>query len=539
MNRYRLVKSTVFIIIEQEIYKFSRNKEMESHDNKLPTKGNQFYKGGSPMIYDTDSKKGSQYGSVNDLIRPKRYDNYDSNYVSVNTLINHKKESETSVFPSTESKPIISQPNDPTELEADRIAEEVFGTSTIQPINRNIMHTKLITEHAGDRPGIELKIDAIKNSCGQPLPEHTKEFFKDKMGSDFGSVRIHTNQRANENAEAINARAYTVGNDIVFGKGEYQPDTREGQNLLAHELAHIRQQKSGDNLIQRKEGNKEFESAVNSSIGSFTDNASVLINVILGKGFKKNSELNIEQRDKLAKEAGNSDVSKAQASLVMAGYDLGKSGKNKNGVDGDQGPKTTLVISQFQEAAGLKVTGKLDPQTIAILDMITKAGLKKEQIETLGISSGNLGLVKVNMPLPKDKSRYHDFTPYLDASIADKFNNFVTECENEKIPLVISEGFRTKGYQKELRKKYLSGKGPFAAEPGSGPHEAGLAFDIDDKALTTEQYNKVVEIAAKYGFYRTALESKGETWHFGVWVNLEYKLAKIKQNSQDWENRFQ
>ncbi len=67
--------------------------------------------------------------------------------------------------------------------------------------------------------------------------------FNDR-GADFGHVRIHTDSRAVESARALNAAAYTVGNNIVFGAGQYAPETPFGQKVLAHELAHVAQHSS-------------------------------------------------------------------------------------------------------------------------------------------------------------------------------------------------------------------------------------------------------------------------------------------------------
>jgi hypothetical protein len=62
------------------------------------------------------------------------------------------------------------------------------------------------------------------------------------FGHEFGRVRVHTDRRAAESARAVSARAYTVGTHIVFGEGEYRPDTPDGRRLLAHELVHVLQQ---------------------------------------------------------------------------------------------------------------------------------------------------------------------------------------------------------------------------------------------------------------------------------------------------------
>jgi len=65
------------------------------------------------------------------------------------------------------------------------------------------------------------------------------------MGDSLGDVRIHTGPQAAAACEAINARAFTVGNHVAFNQGEYDPESPEGQHVLAHELAHVRQQTGG------------------------------------------------------------------------------------------------------------------------------------------------------------------------------------------------------------------------------------------------------------------------------------------------------
>jgi hypothetical protein len=64
-----------------------------------------------------------------------------------------------------------------------------------------------------------------------------------RFGHDFSTVRVHTDGRAAESARGVNANAYTVGSDVVFGSGTYRPGTFEGNRLLAHELAHTVQQR--------------------------------------------------------------------------------------------------------------------------------------------------------------------------------------------------------------------------------------------------------------------------------------------------------
>lgn len=78
------------------------------------------------------------------------------------------------------------------------------------------------------------------------------------MGQDFSRVRFHTDASAQQSADEVNARAYTVGHHIVFGAGRFAPETREGRRLLAHELTHVVQQ-SGTRAFQRdaKQGERK------------------------------------------------------------------------------------------------------------------------------------------------------------------------------------------------------------------------------------------------------------------------------------------
>ena len=86
-------------------------------------------------------------------------------------------------------------------------------------------------------------VDEVLNSPGQPLDSATSAFMESRFGHDFSQVRVHTDSYAARSAKAIDARAYTVGRNIVFGAGQFQPATQRGRKLLAHELTHVVQQR--------------------------------------------------------------------------------------------------------------------------------------------------------------------------------------------------------------------------------------------------------------------------------------------------------
>jgi hypothetical protein len=86
---------------------------------------------------------------------------------------------------------------------------------------------------------------------GRGLEPSTRNFMEPKFGYDFSNVKIHNDSTAHQSASNINALAYTHGNNIVFGAGQYQPGTQAGKHLLAHELTHVVQQQGGAPAVQR------------------------------------------------------------------------------------------------------------------------------------------------------------------------------------------------------------------------------------------------------------------------------------------------
>ncbi len=97
---------------------------------------------------------------------------------------------------------------------------------------------------------------------GQPLNAETRALMESRFGHDFSKVRVHADAKAAESAQAVNATAYTVGSDMVFGTGQYAPETNEGKQLLAHELTHVVQQGSvgsQPNNLQRKSPKKSSD----------------------------------------------------------------------------------------------------------------------------------------------------------------------------------------------------------------------------------------------------------------------------------------
>ncbi|MCV7290082.1 DUF4157 domain-containing protein [Mycolicibacterium wolinskyi] len=85
----------------------------------------------------------------------------------------------------------------------------------------------------------------VIGSGGSPLPADLRTDMEGRFGHDFGDVRVHHDGAAHDSAKSVNAQAYTVGSDIVFQSGKYDPASDAGKHMIAHELTHVVQQRSG------------------------------------------------------------------------------------------------------------------------------------------------------------------------------------------------------------------------------------------------------------------------------------------------------
>lgn len=153
----------------------------------------------------------------------------------------------------------IGPPDDVYEQAADRVAEQVMrmpelaAQKTWVPCTPDEMHNHKCST-GNEKPSIQKSSELASSASsvpdefvtslgtGRPLDKQTREYFGSRFGTDFSHVRIHAGRQAAESAGSINARAYTLGSNIVFGAGQYQPETSQGKRLIAHELAHTVQQ---------------------------------------------------------------------------------------------------------------------------------------------------------------------------------------------------------------------------------------------------------------------------------------------------------
>ena len=175
----------------------------------------------------------------------------------------------------------VGSPGDIFETEADRTAERVMRmslpvcpecpereekeeqlrtksiSSQVTPedlsertARKEISAKEALNQSPAFTPRLESRIHSL-NGSGHLLSDSTRTFFEMRFGVNFSQVRIHTNFQAAEIAQSMKARAFTLGQDIVFGTGQYAPQTYGGNFLIAHELAHVVQQSARQSIIQR------------------------------------------------------------------------------------------------------------------------------------------------------------------------------------------------------------------------------------------------------------------------------------------------
>jgi hypothetical protein len=170
----------------------------------------------------------------------------------------------------------VGAPDDALEREADQAAERVLATpvragaeappppaagplaAAAEGVQRACARCeedeeqpqqKVQASSAARAPGSSLAARApgsvIPGGGGAPLPAAERAFFEPRFGHDFSRVRVHTGPTAAASARSLGAAAYTLGDDVVFGAGQYAPANAAGRRLLAHELAHVVQQSGG------------------------------------------------------------------------------------------------------------------------------------------------------------------------------------------------------------------------------------------------------------------------------------------------------
>ncbi|POY36196.1 hypothetical protein C3K47_10580 [Solitalea longa] len=155
---------------------------------------------------------------------------------------------------STENRLFFNPSAQSEEQEADRVAGSIMQSSTSQTSDP-FFQPKAVASTASQAASLPVpqSVSQTLNSSGQVLDRSVQQFMQSKFNYDFSKVQVHNDAEAQHSAAGINANAYTVKNHIVFGKDQYQPNTINGKQLLAHELTHVIQQSNSNTAtVQRQ-----------------------------------------------------------------------------------------------------------------------------------------------------------------------------------------------------------------------------------------------------------------------------------------------
>lgn len=167
----------------------------------------------------------------------------------------------------------VGSSNSQYEMEADKVADNVLSRSSTGKIdNSPVAIQRVSTQAAADMNNVPNTVKSTLSGPGTPLERSLKRDMEIRFGRDFSKVRIHRSSTAEQSARDIKAHAYTSGNNIVFGKGQFSPNDGNGRRLLAHELTHVVQQTGTSTVnIMREEDTSRFSGCSEDQISSIEE----------------------------------------------------------------------------------------------------------------------------------------------------------------------------------------------------------------------------------------------------------------------------
>jgi peptidoglycan hydrolase-like protein with peptidoglycan-binding domain len=438
--------------------------------------------------------------------------------------------------PAVQPKLTVNDPGDKYEHEADAMAEKVMMAPAIQrkcseceqeeklqrkegeqeeeivqlkPVEnfaiqrkcseceeeeKTIQRKENANTHSGDLSSVE----TVLSTTGTRLDKRTREFMENRFGYDFGHVQVHNDSEAHQSSAAINAKAYTHQNHIVFGSGQYEPNTDSGKRLLAHELTHVVQQSAANNSValMRKCDPALF---AGKTAPTFLPKEKTIVDV-----FKGSRTLKKKQNEPVA-------IGIIQQALVDLKIDLGKSGPAKNGVDRDYGDSTAKGVEDFQTKNSLPVNGpEIDTNTLKCLDQERISG--QPVVSNLGMTRKDLEITRENVSSDQnifftrgssvldasdDATTIHDFinknkgaevTPQGFVS-EDEFLEFGTRLADDRAKSVL------KALQDEQAKMKLPKADELKFKPPANKGEEGIGI-IDYPATRRVHLDITGKIAA-------------------------------------------
>lgn len=316
----------------------------------------------------------------------------------------------------------VSHPGDAQEREADRVAAHIVGSSAATAAPPIAAAGPAIARKPQAAATAAAAGIAPSHNSGQPLPAATRAFMEPRFGHDLADVRVHTDDTAAASADALGARAYTVGNDVTFARGHYDTHSSAGNTLLAHELTHVIQQRNGGLQLQR-DVTPQYE----------------LIEDRLTYGLFDWAITDANARDVLNLLNGLSDLDLADTAAAMDRDGL-LDRLMENIAEEDQHTYAVLIgrINRHRSTShtGEWIIAQLSYGTWdwAITDddatraLMVLAGLESQELRTVVAQMVNSGIYdRLREELPAEQaSQYRAFLLRMD-SIRDEFNQLVSD----------------------------------------------------------------------------------------------------------------
>ena len=277
------------------------------------------------------------------------------------------------------AKLAMSCPNDSAEREADRIADDVVRAGD-SPAERPAVTTQTVHQSPAGSIGaksvsnhLEQQVESALDG-GSPLSPSVRSYFEPRFGRDLSSVRVHTGEQAHEAARAIDADAFALGTDIAFARGTFQPETRSGRQLLAHELAHVLQ---GDTETVRRQQNYRQLGDRDNNVGTSGSTREVAL-------------LHPETFVAVLQETGDVDEAYDRASAVV--YNIGEPGghtaRKRRGADAslelDVGyGHYEPIVNAAREQGWVPAGEVIDPLVAAVNDRLDREAAGEAATESV------------------------------------------------------------------------------------------------------------------------------------------------------------
>ena len=307
------------------------------------------------------------------------------------------------------------------------------GTNQAEP-GHKLSQTKHLQLGAAESREVPPLVHEVLSAAGQPLDLETRSFMEPRFGHDFGHVRVHSGAAAGQSARGLNALAYTVGHQIVFGAGRFAPRTHEGRRLIAHELAHVAQPLTG--VIARQPDPKpppqpppplpfgwSDEKNLNKTVTTVDEKGNIQTGKVAQKGASQGVwRVPVEDLTHGLKTGGGRKSAPKGRAIALIPNTVGPSAPNK-----DESVSVDVLIHLHGYGAGYRelATGEQDYAQVLQPGELRDVALYEMEQQLLSHVKASKKLLIAILPQGSDVSSFGDLGANSDAYLAEVFAKLV------------------------------------------------------------------------------------------------------------------